>query len=777
MLSFINRYRNIIRGWIPACVALVAGLASCSPDDMPGGGNTDTGRAVIELSMSQSSASADLSVDSRAGEEGSRAGFYSSTRIVMRICSNKDGRSGSDMYTRTIATASAQIGSGNVGYSTLGFGLDDIRYWDDADGRDAKLSVYAVAIPNETAESLLPADKFGAYTAGSGWGLEDGSTAAARNTVVWTLAADQHVAGETANDKDLVYSNNIKNGGADGVYRYDFVQGKYMPDGYPGLENISSLFDGEMKFVESGTIGKFDRGHLIFRHALSRITVKLVKGDGFDASPFAFTKSGTNIRLINVPMSGTFDVPSGTWSNVSNGDILYLTKINNTGDETYNLVGNTLPGREIGKDSSANIIEFYIDNNKYQVTEKMLYAALVGKSGVTSDGSKITAEQGKNYELRIKVSKQRIDNITATVADWVTVTADEQNPSNAYITLSLSTPTGTECENFDLYRLNDPSAEISIDGTYKHYAWYTGYNTDGAAELEKVTDAVNGDHWSTKWFFEDNMAFYHFRTVSKETLKNSVATATTITTDATNGDYFEIGSTTATDYDPHWGAPMLPGATLKYDATSDNTDAAAPAGAYSSSIHWGIGSTKSRIAITEMHIMSQVNVVLKTTLGPEKVVLKDASDNVAAVKLVRYCQDGKVELGRGMVRPSGTGSDAALFLAPATYFDVENVATGKYFYNVVPQSLARGSADADYVGLEITTPDGNLYKVKKLSTIKATSVTDGRDQVAGSYITRWFPGHRYTYSFTLTKTGITDMTCTVTNWVDVTADNEDVTIE
>ena len=45
-----------------------------------------------------------------------------------------------------------------------------------------------------------------------------------------------------------------------------------------------------------------------------------------------------------------------------------------------------------------------------------------------------------------------------------------------------------------------------------------------------------------------------------------------------------------------------------------------------------------------------------------------------------------------------------------------NTATGKYFYNVVPQSLARGSADADYVGLEITTPDGNLYKVKKLST-------------------------------------------------------------
>ncbi|MGN0212262.1 MAG: fimbrillin family protein [Muribaculaceae bacterium] len=777
MLSIINRYRNIIRGWIPACVAFVAGLASCSSDEMPGGGSVDAAKTAIEFSMGQSSDASGVSIDSRVGEEDSRAGFYASTRIVMRICSYKEGRSEGDKYTRTIATASAQIGSGNAGYSTVDFEHDDIRYWDDADGRDAKLSVYAVAIQDKTAESLLPADKFGAYTAGSGWALEDGSTAAARNTVEWTLAADQHAAGETPNDKDLVYSNNIKSGGADGVYRYDFEQGKYIPDGFPGLGNISSLFDGEMKFVESGTIGKFDRGHLIFRHALSRITVKLVKGDGFDTSPFAFTKSGTNVRLINVPMSGTFDVPSGTWSNVSNGDILYLNKINNTGDETYNLVGNTLPGREIGKDSSANIIEFYIDNNKYQVTEKMLYAALVGKSGVTSDGSKITAEQGKNYELRIKVSKQRIDNITATVAEWVSVTSEEMQPSNAYITLDLYDPTGTECENFDLYRLNDPSAEISIDGTYKHYAWYTGYNTDGAAYLEKVIDAVNGDHWSTKWFFEDNMAFYHFRTVSKTTLKNSVATATTITTDAANGDYFEIGSTTAADYDPHWGAPMRSGATLKYDATGDNTDATAPAGAYSASIHWGIGSTKSRVKITEMHIMSQVNVVLKTTAGPEKVVLKDAADNVAAVKLVRYCQDGKVELGRGMVKPTGTGTDEALFIAPTIYFDVENVATGKYFYNVVPQSLARGAADADYVGLEITTPDGNLYRVKKLSAIKATSVTDGRDQTAGSYITRWFPGHRYTYTFTLTKTGITDMTCTVTNWVDVTAGNEDVTIE
>ena len=55
MLSIINRYRNIIRGWIPACVAFVAGLASCSSDEMPGGGSVDAAKTAIEFSMGQSS--------------------------------------------------------------------------------------------------------------------------------------------------------------------------------------------------------------------------------------------------------------------------------------------------------------------------------------------------------------------------------------------------------------------------------------------------------------------------------------------------------------------------------------------------------------------------------------------------------------------------------------------------------------------------------------------------------------------------------------------------
>ena len=98
----------------------------------------------------------------------------------------------------------------------------------------------------------------------------------------------------------------------------------------------------------------------------------------------------------------------------------------------------------------------------------------------------------------------------------------------------------------------------------------------------------------------------------------------------------------------------------------------------------------------------------------------------------------------------------------------------------VPQLLSgSGSAgDADFVGLEITTPDGNVYKINRLSEIEASAVGSeaGQGQTARQKILRWLPNHHYTYTFTLKKTKVT-ATATVTKWNEVTADKEDVSIE
>ena len=276
------------------------------------------------------------------------------------------------------------------------------------------------------------------------------------------------------------------------------------------------------------------------------------------------------------------------------------------------------------------------------------------------------------------------------------------------IRIAIDGPSGNACKNFSLYRCNDPySTPQTEEPADKHYNWLTGY--DGPATLTALksdkTPAIGTDpidHYTTNWFFESNKDFYHFRTVNHSTV---------ITTDATGGDFFAINSTTDNGYDPHWGAPMKSSPTLKYD----------PDKGYASSIYWAIGATKYRIKITEMHMMAQVNVILKTGTGSDKVVLKDASDYTATVKLVRYFSNGKVLLGNGQVQTTGT-TTSNYFKVPSTYFTTDNEVTDKYFYNVVPQALSRGSAVNEHVGIEITTPDGNVYKVNDLTSIEASSV-------------------------------------------------------
>ena len=120
--------------YIPALLAVAAlGLSACSTEELPdNGGNTD-GKTAIEFAMSNTGGIG-MSLDSRAAaSDASRAGFGQSTRIVMRIGSESTETPSDIKYTRTTATASAQVAD----YSTVSFGSGEMRYWDDAHGRNS----------------------------------------------------------------------------------------------------------------------------------------------------------------------------------------------------------------------------------------------------------------------------------------------------------------------------------------------------------------------------------------------------------------------------------------------------------------------------------------------------------------------------------------------------------------------------------------------------------------------------------------------------------------
>ena len=662
-----------------------------------------------------------------------RAGFTADTKIAMRIKSEKtENNVTTARYTRTVASGvKAETGKD---YSKISVDEAYVRYWDDAYGRAAKISVFAIAVPGKTGivnDTKTLEEKL---TAGTTTWFEETTE---NEKISWKVSNTQTAA--TLVDEDITYSNNIKKGGENGVYKYDFTNSKY-PDYSDDLEDGQMMFRLQNVSITDGP-GKFDKGHLVFNHALSRITVNLIKGDGFASGPFAFTSG--NVNVLNVPVKGDLNLVDGTWSNKTIGTIDNMVSQEPTGTETYSLMAQMLPDYEISKTgTTTNMLTFIIDNNQYNVTQAQMYDALKDASGMTKkDDSKIIMEQGINYVFKITVGKTGVSNVTATVVPFAEVKSGNITPDNARITLSLHSFTGDASSDFALYRALDESPSIS--DTYEGYKW------DGKYEGPATLNDKGNNVWSTNWFFESNKAYYHFRLVNKTGVN-------IISKDNDNNDvpdYFTISSG-STDY--HWGAPMKDMGEPVYEVDKG----------YYDYIYKAIGASSGTIAITDLHVMSNIKINLSTTGDNDKDKVTLAGSKVY---ITRFAKDGTVLMGTGLVTPSNK-------------ITLEQVINGndagtEFTYSVVPQTLIRNaSTTPEYVGLTIVTGDGNQYFIDNLSTITATSVVNEKNQTQGAAITRWFPGHSYTYNFTLKKSGISSVTCTVKGWVNVTADNKDVTL-
>ena len=680
-----------------------------------------------------------------------RAGFADATQIVMHIRSTKAKDDSKIRETRTLATAAIDKTRDDFSTSAVGQTGAYTRYWDDAYGRDAQLSVFAIAVPEKTYEDATLENKLTGVSGGNVW--ED---AALSELVTWTVSTDQSESGKLAAE-DLVYSNNIQ-----------------------GADNDETN-DKRLKFkLNSGSPtngpGTFAQGKLEFKHALSRITVTLVKGDGYGDGSFKFPvddkgKVTSNVKVLSVPTSGDLNIENGSWKSVTTADITKMYTTEMTSNAACTLMAQMIPGYVITDGNvQDNVLEFIIDDNKYFITQDMMFDALKGKDGITeSTTSTITMEKGRNYVFNIKVGKSKIINVTATLEPWTDVNAEKQTMDNSHITLNLFTnANGTASKDFDLYRLNDPSGAISIEAS-EAKNWWGNYTTDNKATL-----TPNGSKWETNWYFENNMAFYHFRTVNKGTKIMANETSAP--------DYFEISSGDQDSHDFHWGAPFISSTTspIKYSTTDG----------YAASLSPAIGATNSTINLTELHMMSNINVVIRTTknTSSDHVVLETTETNGSTtttkqceVSLTYFYADGQVKMGNGLVSTTGDLSTKATFIAPAPgiYDNTTYDATGAFTFAVVPQALVRSTGTHLYVGITIKTPDNNqYYVVEKLSDILATSTGGSQNYTdSNKKINFWYPNHSYTYTFTLTKTGIKNVTCTVEKWTEVTAKDQTITLE
>lgn len=693
-----------------------------------------------------------IAFDSEANNTSlTRYGFSAATQIAMHIRSTKDASNIRE--TRTIVTASADATQSSSSYSDITWlNSDYVRYWDDAYGRSAQLSVFAVAVPSLSS----PTNNSTALVDLLSTGTSTWNEGTLTETVAWTVSTDQSGTDVIANE-DLTYSNNISASGEDGAKAYNYTTSDY-----------DSVCDGQLLFrlkneTDTDGPGKFDKGHLKFNHALSRITINLIKGTGYADGSFSFA-TDQNISILNVPVAGTLDLEAGTWATTATGNIAKMATTTTASGATYSLVAQLIPGSTIASSSDDNMLDFVIDESEYFITQAMMFNALTGNSSITTETtSGITFEQGLNYVFNITVGKTEIINVTATLEPWTEVKAANTTIDNSHISLSLYNSDGTAATSFDLYRLNDESDEINT-GTSTATNWGGNYT-------DQATLSQNGTTWETNWYYDNNKSFYHFRSVSAGTTLQGTANDTV-------DDYFEITSGDQANHDYHWGAPFVSSTTSPIVYNTSN--------GYAANLSPAIGATNSTVSMTELHMMSNVNVVLRTYATAGNAVALETTENSVTsqcnVSLTYFYADGTVLMGNGLVSTTGNLTESAAFTAPtagtSADTDADYIKTGAFTFAAVPQSLVRTSGDNLYVGITIQTPDNNqYYVVEKLSAIVASTNGSSQNQTASEAITYWYPNHSYTYTFTLSKAGISNVTCTVSDWVTVTAADQSISLE
>ena len=747
-----------------------------------------------------------------------RDGFTADTKVVMRI--KAEGAAATDIrYTQAVATASAQIASdacntdyGLVGsHSHLTYAAGQNRYWDDAFGRDSKLTVYAVAVPNKSniiADNIL--DQTSPTTVSPGW-----YTATENTKINWQVSTIQTAT--TRSNEDIVYSNNIRSSETVNKGRYHQTYNSATSNWDKSMELGRMIWQPKTMTVGE-TTGKFDQGHLVFKHALSWITIVLNEGSGFNNganTDFVWTNNQTavtqNITLKGFPTSGKLDVSTGEWSDkVTNVDITRLDETTGTlaNQTTRQLEAIVLPGTDLYSTSS-NVIEFEIDNAKYYVSGTQIANAIRDfyKAGgahasdphATEYQNFTTMEAGKRYFVSITVSKKGVSNVTAAILDWENVNSSDATPDNVYCTFTFE-DRGTkwvaaDATKFNLYRAAKTATNYIIGETTANYDWTTGYDATPA------TKEWDTNHWkTTDWFWPNNLTYYHFRAVgyADNTTGTPSVTISTNTIPDPDEDYFTItsGTLTGSSYKDYvWGAPFKdidPTAKLTYDITTgtgfDNTGTGASP---THQISQALGATNSQINMLLFHMTSQIFVTVKTTTGADKVALKDgtkdAADQLTKVEILNFLPDGKVLMGTGAVSATdGTRTEHAIMGAGT--WAAESGTTPEqvtaYSYGIVPQALSWGTAPANgSIGLRITTPDGNQYVVKDLSTctgtISTTNLINPYTVASGTIynITSWYPHYQYTYTITLKQTGIANITAAVLPWETVTGDLGTITLE
>ncbi len=612
-------------------VSLVA-LSACNSEEL---NTSDT--ADGEIRLSAATIGGNTAVTTRTTTLGEPKAFTEGTAIALQVSGTWTGHTPSETVTlTTTATAAAPTTTANS------LTLNPALYWDDfgtADpnnkdtGRANGLTIYGAAM-----DGVTTAPEVTSWT-----------------SLTWDLGAVQTSG---ISDKDLLLSNNVK---GDKAYKFD------------------SRKDGKQ---------------LEFKHVLSKITVNILAGDGFDGkftnAPEVVLTSNEANSTTNTEWaytSGTFNVATGALTLPSTRKAVTMANAATAAtDYTVTKEALVMPGSTFNSDA-ATIMRINADGNIYYITAAKIRTAI--KSTHENDGAYET-EAGKNYIFKVIVNKTGV-TVTATVKDWDTVDSEQETPAISFtadVTSSTNTTTGSSLSS----------------GTFR--LWKTSAFTETALAAAKTTTVT----------YDGNSTYTYNPTLYWQSAKDDsyFRALATMTTTESGTPIAAITDETATDKTVSQGTDLLWGTTDKHTGTYSGGSKEYAEGD-------PINPRTTEVPLIFKHAMSKVVVNLQTVSGDAAVVLTDAT-----VTLTNLATAGTISLESGIVKASSTKADKAVDAAEkASYSNLI----------MVPQGIG------DTSKLIITLDDDTTYSLL---------LKDCKDE-KGNYITEWKSGNMYTYTITLKK--------------------------
>lgn len=514
-----------------------------------------------------------------------------------------------------------------------------------------------------------------------------------------------------------------------------------------------------------------------YTHAMSKVTIKVICADGFDAATTTANKNFDNasVKLVGVNTKCTLNAPDGK-INTLNGlttteSPLLMQKGTVVKAETAYSKECTFEAiivpSKIKAGNEFAIIEG-VDGNKYVVT---LTDAIINPSTTDAWSKKLAAGNatditsipattynsaeggislpGVNYMLNVTIKKQEI-KVEAKIADWEQVNAEstaeikfttdissyaydpEKYPSDKIKTFNSG-------DLIDLYK----TAKTTQTPTFNTLSSILQYTvSDGTGRWDYATNNPYNQpilYWDKEGDLEYFRAIYPSNKVTPSENK------------------FTITAGEGSSYDVLWGTTAKH-TTKKIDGT-DGTS-------YDEGV--AIDPRTKEVPLIFYHKTSKVNVVLVTgnSTDPDAVTITNAK-----IQFTNLYTQNTVNMKDGTLgQLSGTPSSIVFSenitepgndKRPKTAVELTNnqAATNELF--MIPQEIPADKDETPSVDeaayIIITLSDNTTYKLKLRDCMLLTKdsedklVPDTNNDGSYKYVTEWKEGETYTYYINVTK--------------------------